>query len=128
MYLLTKKLVLLPCLAAVADANEEEVQNCTGLAMSGGGSNGAWESGVLWGLLHLGNAKDYQYDVVAGVSVGSINASGLALFDKGDEKAAVDFIYDMWKQIDEHSIYKEKSMGMMSGLYEQSVYDTTPGV
>ena len=86
--------------------------------MSGGGSNGAWESGVLWGLLYLGNPKDYQYDVVAGVSIGSINASGLALFEKGDEMAAVEFIYDMWKKIDENNIYTERSMGMMSGLYE----------
>ena len=67
--------------------------------MSGGGTNGAWESGVLWGLVHYGNRRDYEYDVVAGVSIGSINASALAFFDKGDELAAVDLIYKTWQEI-----------------------------
>ena len=44
------KICVLPGLAA---ANSEQ-DRCTALVMSGGGSNGAWESGVLWGLLHLG--------------------------------------------------------------------------
>lgn len=69
------------------------------MVLSGGGSNGAWESGVLWGFLHYGDPKDYRYDVVSGVSIGSINAAGLAVFDKGDEYNAVDFIYQTWNRI-----------------------------
>jgi hypothetical protein len=47
--------------------------------MSGGGSNGAWEAGVLWGLAHDNpNIKDFFYDVVTGVSAGAINTSALA--------------------------------------------------
>ena len=46
--------------------------------MSGGANNGAWEAGVLWGFVNYGNAEDFEYDVVTGVSVGSINALYMA--------------------------------------------------
>lgn len=29
--------------------------HCYALALSGGGDNGAWQAGVLWGLTHYGN-------------------------------------------------------------------------
>ena len=73
--------------------------------LSGGGSNGAWEAGVMWGLLNYGDPIDYEYDVVAGVSIGSINASGLAMFDIGDETRAVDYIYSTWESIRSKDIY-----------------------
>ena len=68
-------------------------ETCKALVMSGGGSNGAWESGVLWGLIHYGNPEDYQYDVLAGVSIGGINSAAMAMFEKGDEVNAADTIY-----------------------------------
>ena len=95
--------------------------------MSGGGSNGAWESGVLWGLLHYGNPKDYMYDVVAGVSIGSINASGLAVYDIGDEMNAADFIYRTWETLVSADIFVEREMGILSSLFSESIYDTSPG-
>ena len=48
-------------------------QTCQALVQSGGGSNGAWEAGVIWGLSHYGNEEDFYYDWVTGVSAGSIN-------------------------------------------------------
>ena len=45
--------------------------------MSGGGSNGAWEAGVYWGLLNYGETEDYKYDVLSGISAGSINSVAL---------------------------------------------------
>ena len=57
---------------------------CTALAMSGGGAHGAFEAGVLWGLIKNEPNKDkYIYDVVTGVSAGSINALGVAAWEKG---------------------------------------------
>lgn len=32
---------------------------CRALVMSGGGNNGIWEAGVLYGLLHGGNPQDF---------------------------------------------------------------------
>jgi len=65
--------------------------------MSGGGSNGAWMAGVFWGLVNYGNPREFEYDVVAGVSIGSINASGLAMFEVGDELSAAEYIYSTWE-------------------------------
>lgn len=56
---------------------------CKALALSGGGSNGAWEAGVLWGLVNYGTPSDFDYDVLTGVSAGSINAMALAGWESG---------------------------------------------
>ena len=62
-------------MAALAlSAVEAADKKCTAVALSGGGSNGAWEMGVLWGFTHYGNPDDFRYDVVTGISAGSINA------------------------------------------------------
>jgi len=59
------------------------LEYCRALALSGGGNNGAWETGILWGLMHYGNPEDFQWDVVSGVSAGAINSSAVVLFPKG---------------------------------------------
>ena len=106
----------------------ETDKTCTALVMSGGGSNGAWESGALWGLLHYGNPADYRYDVVTGVSIGSINAAGLSVFEIGNELEAVDFIYKTWNRIRSEDIYTESVLGMAGGLLSPSFYDNTVGL
>ena len=64
--------------------------------MSGGGSNGAWEMGVLWGFLHYGDPDDFTYDVVTGISAGSINAIQMAGYAVGDELNASEAGADLW--------------------------------
>ena len=59
---------------------------CHALVMSGGGVNGAWEAGVIYGLTHYGNPEDFQWDVTSGVSAGCINAAAVALWAKGMER------------------------------------------
>ena len=56
---------------------------CRTLALSGGGSNGAWEMGVLWGLTHYGTPSDFTWDVVTGISAGSINTVIFTGFEVG---------------------------------------------
>ena len=58
-------------MSAVEAASDKK---CRAVALSGGGSNGAWEMGVLYGFTHYGNPSDFAYDVVTGISAGSINA------------------------------------------------------
>ena len=57
---------------------------CTALAMSGGGSKGAFEAGALYGMYHgLENVgSTFDYDVITGVSAGAINTIGLSVFPK----------------------------------------------
>ena len=58
---------------------------CYAIALSGGGSWGAYEAGVLWGLTHYGDPTNYEYDVITGVSVGSMNAGFMSVWPKGTE-------------------------------------------
>jgi predicted acylesterase/phospholipase RssA len=68
-------------------------KKCTALAMSGGGAHGAFEAGVLWGMIKNDADKDkYRYDVVSGVSAGSINALGVAAWEIGKEEGLVEFL------------------------------------
>lgn len=52
--------------------------------LSGGGSNGAWEVGVMWGLSHNSTKpEDFAWDYVTGISAGAINTSTIAGFAPG---------------------------------------------
>jgi len=71
-------------LAASLFVNTVEGVPCRALALSGGGSNGAWEAGVMWGLTHYGNPEDYYWDVLSGISAGSFNSVSVAGFAPED--------------------------------------------
>ena len=68
-----KSVIFAVAMAAVAEAGDKK---CKALVLSGGGTNGAWEAGVIWGLTHYGNSTDFEWDVITGVSAGSINTIG----------------------------------------------------
>ena len=74
-------------ISAVEAASDKK---CRAVALSGGGSNGAWEMGVLYGFTHYGNPSDFAYDVVTGISAGSINAIQLMSYAVGDEVNATE--------------------------------------
>ena len=69
---------------------------CKALILSGGGSNGAWEAGVMWGFVNYGNPDDFKYDVVTGISGGSINTGMISLFEIGDEVNASEKIAEIY--------------------------------
>ena len=74
------KQIALSALLAYANAVEAEADVCRALVMSGGASNGAWEAGILYGLVNYGDPADFAYDVITGISAGAINTAGLAGF------------------------------------------------
>lgn len=74
--------------AILASAASAKQDICRALVLSGGGNNGAWEVGVLYGMLTSGSPTDFAYDVVTGVSAGAINATGLAGWKVGQEMLA----------------------------------------
>jgi hypothetical protein len=78
---------------------------CHALAMSGGGSNGAWEAGMLWGFAHSANPSDFYYDVMTGISAGAINTAGLAGFAPEEVIAAADFLSDTWNSLSNDQIW-----------------------
>lgn len=90
-------------LASVAMAASQDT--CRALILSGGGNNGAWEVGVLWGLLNYGTPSDYTYDVVTGVSAGSINGAAIAGWKIGDESEFVTWVSDLWKNLHSSDVW-----------------------
>jgi predicted acylesterase/phospholipase RssA len=55
------------------------------LAFAGGGSKGGFEDGAIWQMVRSLNPEDVTYQVLSGVSAGSINLAGIGLFEIGDE-------------------------------------------
>ena len=56
---------------------------CRALVLSGGSNNGAWEAGVMWGLLHYGDPADFAWNNISGVSAGAINTCFTAVWPTG---------------------------------------------
>jgi NTE family protein len=63
------------------------------LVLSGGGSHGAYQVGVLKVLI---SNRNKNYDTVAGVSVGAINAMCLAMYPPSEQKQAVEVLEKLW--------------------------------
>ena len=101
--------------------------HCTAVALSGGGSNGAWEMGVLWGFLHYGNPDDFRYDVVTGISAGSINAIQLMGYAVGDEKYATEVGSDLWKNLHTKDVWQDWYLTPLDGLlFKAGMVDNSP--
>ena len=73
--------------------------------MSGGGSNGAWEAGVLYGFAHSEHPEDFYYDVMTGVSAGAINTAAFAGFAPEDIVYASEFVSDTWNSLTNADIW-----------------------
>ena len=93
------------------------------LVLSGGGTHGAYQVGVLKHL--LGDLKTH-YDIVTGVSVGAINAAALAQYKKGEEQEAALLMEDLWLSIDNGSIWRHRWLPYIAALWNSSVYSTEP--
>jgi len=107
-----------------------EVKVCNALAMAGGGTYGAYEAGALWGMLYtdIYDKAKFQYHVVTGISAGSINTGGVALFPIGDEENMVNVLSERWASLTTPEVYTDwKPAGILTGvLAESGLFDTRP--
>ena len=87
-------------------ASAQDTKKCRALVLGGGGTNGAWEAGVIWGLTHYGNPEDYYWDVHTGVSAGSINTIGQIGWPSNQTVAAAEYLSDMWASVDNSDVYR----------------------
>jgi predicted acylesterase/phospholipase RssA len=88
------------------------------LVLSGGGSYGSFEVGVVSNLIEKGLGG---WDLITGVSAGSINACYLSTIKKEDEKENIPIFKNLWLNIKDKDIYKPDFF--LNGL---SVYNTKP--
>lgn len=65
------------------------------LVLSGGGSKGAFQVGVLKALLEQGNS----WHSVHGVSVGALNAAYIAMFKPEDQPGSLPGFLDIWNNV-----------------------------
>jgi len=97
---------------------------CTALAMSGGGSKGSYEAGVLYGLYHSdthASKNKYAYDVVTGVSAGAINTAAAAMFAPDDVENFVNYLTNKWQELKEDNVWVPwKPAGIITGLLDKS--------
>jgi predicted patatin/cPLA2 family phospholipase len=103
-------------------------KKCRVLALQGGGDKGSYQAGAMQGLFSKLPPEEVAYDVVTGISVGALNAAGLALFQPGDEKSALEFILGTWRGFKSwHDVYKRWPLSVLSGfINKSSFYNTSP--
>lgn len=85
----------------------------TALVLSGGGARGAYQVGVLQGLLDLGCLRDGAgFEVLVGSSAGAINAAMLAAHAQHPEQG-VSRLAELWGAIEPHQVFRTdlRSMG-----------------
>jgi predicted acylesterase/phospholipase RssA len=87
-----------------------------GLALSGGGSHGAYGAGVLIGWTDAGTRP--EFDVVTGISTGALTATAVFLGPEQDDTLR------MYTKVTNKDIFK--SRGLLAVLTEDSMYDAAP--
>lgn len=117
--------------AALALANVQAREGqCHALVMSGGSNNGAWEAGVIWGLVNYGNPEDFVWDVITGVSAGAINTCATVVFPPGEEVAMAQFLSDTLNSITTTDVWLPRpggKMGEAAALIDEPSYlDDSP--
>ena len=90
--------------------------------MSGGGAYGSYETGVLWGFIkNAENPVDFQYDVVTGVSAGSINAIGIGLWEQGQEDPMIEWMSKIVENLSDPTVFVDwEPYGIVTGILDKS--------
>ena len=97
------------------------------LVLSGGGSHGAFQVGVIKRLVELGR----RWDAVYGVSVGAINALHMGMYGSADALEAAVTLEEFWLAIvGNNTVYEPWPFGMVDFIdilmKKGSLYDTSP--
>ena len=94
------------------------------LILSGGGSKGAFQAGVVKSLTD----KGYRWDAIAGISVGALNGAFLAQFEKEKQCEAAAILTKFWEDIKGNkSVFKRWfPFGRLHSLWKSGLYDTSP--
>lgn len=78
-------------------------------------------------MVNNGDPKDFEFDVMTGISAGSINVGGLAGWEIGREVEAAQWMSDKWKNLKTPDIWQEWPLGIVSGAFLMSgLLDNSP--
>ena len=79
-------------------------KSCNILSLSGGGAHGAFQAGVL-NKLHKQNRK---WDIITGISIGSINGMMLGMHSPENQTLGMKLIKDVWFNLTSYDVYKRQ--------------------
>ena len=123
-------LLLFIIFSFISPSFSQSPHKCRALALEGGGDAGSWQAGVIAAMVDLLPAKEVEYDVVSGVSVGSINGLYISTYEKGDEKKMAENLLHRWGNITQEQVYipwDNSSWTLWEAFYDApSVYDNSP--
>lgn len=94
------------------------------LVLSGGAAKGAYQIGVLrrWML-----EENTDYQIMCGVSVGSLNVACLAQEPFGSPRKAFERLEAVWLGVNNEKIYRRwVPFGRLSALWKDSLFDSSP--
>lgn len=94
------------------------ISGCKILSLSGGGSYGAFEAGIV---SHLIEDNKGGWDLITGVSAGSINSAYFSTIAVEDEDKYVDLYKELWVNLNSSAVYSYEFF--INGL---SVFNTKP--
>ncbi len=97
-----------------------KLDNCNILSLSGGGSFGAVELGILEKL------DNYNYDLISGISVGALNACYLSYFDKNNFTLGMNNLKEIYINLKNDDIYVPNFHFNYKNISKIGFYDTTP--
>jgi NTE family protein len=99
----------------------------TALVLSGGGARGAYQVGVLSGLLDLGSfgSQGPGFDILVGSSAGAINSAMLAAH-ADDLAVAVDLLGEIWSAIEPQQVFRT-DLRSLGGIGARWVRDLSFG-
>lgn len=93
------------------------------IVMSGGGSHGAYQVGVIKSLTE----KGHSWGLAAGVSVGAINSALVAMYKPAEQRGAAVQLEKFWTDIKGNdSVYVNWWCGPGAGLWLGGFFDTAP--
>lgn len=103
-------------------------ETCRALSLGAGGTRGAYQAGALVTLTTLLPGEDVQWNVVSGMSAGSINAGGVSLFPMGQEVAMAQFLKSVWLHLNSSSVFVDwNEIGVPYAIFEEpSLYNNQP--
>lgn len=81
------------------------------LYLAGGGARGAYQAGILKGIGEIIDAKTLPFNMLSGVSVGSINAIILAE-QAADFKAGIEKLEFLWQNLSCDQIFKSSNYAL----------------
>jgi predicted acylesterase/phospholipase RssA len=95
--------------------------NCNILSLSGGGSFGAVEAGILKSLITKGQINS-TFDIITGISAGGLNAGFLSY--KTNTKDSVDDLITIYSELTTDRIYQKNKIQNIYNTW--GYYDTSP--